>query len=202
VSGRSSFRELGVGIEAPPAAPAEGIVDIHAELTKAAVGDGLDHAWEPGFGRGIELPLAQARVSDAVGAGFPGLRPVEHDDADAADGAEMIEAPGEDFGVDGTAIRFGVESGSAEGDDFASDDSSGRSRAGLAADAIENDYAKVGPTTACKIDREHGHGDEGTASRRNGQCVLQRGIEANMRFGKGTETGWVAAGGGRLLETM
>ena len=95
-------RGLVAGVEPSPAAAAEGVVDVEAELGKGPVGDGLDHAGQAGFGSGVELALADAGVLEAVVARLPGLRAVEDNDADVADIAEVVEAAGEDIGVDGT----------------------------------------------------------------------------------------------------
>jgi hypothetical protein len=73
----------------------------------------------------------------------------------------VIEASGENLGVDGTSIVNCIEAGGLERDDLAGDERAGQRRSG----AAENYYAQIGPTAAGEIDREDGHSSEGTAAR-------------------------------------
>src|ERR1035438_4347426 len=41
------------GVHAPPAAAAERIVHIQAELREGPIGDGLHHSWQAGLGGGV-----------------------------------------------------------------------------------------------------------------------------------------------------
>ena len=91
-------------LKAPPAAATEGIVQVQAELGEGPVGDGLHHAWQAGFGSGIQLAFAYSRVQEAVRAGFPCLRSVEHHDADAAHGAKVVQTAGQNVGVHRAAV--------------------------------------------------------------------------------------------------
>lgn len=106
---------LGEGVQTSPATAAEGIVNIQAEFGEGPVGDGLDHAWEAGFGGGVQLAFADPGVLKPVGAGLPGLGSVEHDYADSTEVAEVVEMAGKDVGVDLSAIVGGNE----RRDDFA-----------------------------------------------------------------------------------
>ena len=109
------------GIHATPSTAAECVVDIEAELGEGAVRDGFDNAGQAGFGGGVELPLADPRVLKAVCPRLPGLRAIEHDEADAARGAEMIQSSGKNIGVDGTVAL----AGGGGGNDVAGDGVSG-----------------------------------------------------------------------------
>jgi hypothetical protein len=55
----------------------------------------------------------------AVGTGFPGLRAIEQQNANAARNAEMVEPPSEIVGIDWAAVELGIEAGRAERDDLA-----------------------------------------------------------------------------------
>src|SRR6202000_60183 len=98
----------------------EGIVKVHAELGEGAVGGGLDDAGQAGFGGPIELALAEPRVSQAVAFGFPGLGAVEQYDANVTDVGKMVQASGEDFGMDGAGSWF-IEIRLVPGDQLAVD---------------------------------------------------------------------------------
>ncbi len=150
------------GIHAAPSAAAERVVDIEAELSEGAIGDGFDDAGETGFGDGVELALADARVVETVGLRLPGLRAIEHDEADAAGDAKMIEPSGEDVGVDGANRLAGGDGGN----DLAGDGASrGIGSGGCCkpefcwggAGAIEDDDADIGPAAEGEIYGEDGH---------------------------------------------
>ena len=160
--------------QALPAPSAEGVVDIQAELGEGAAGEGLDHSGQAGFGGGVELPLADSGVFEAVRTGLPGLGPVEHHNPDAAHGAEMVEAPGQDIGVHGTGIVFGRQGW----DNPAGDWELGRLRliraceqrldrqaaAGIGgvwgwrrAHTVHHNEAQIGPAAVSEIYGEDGH---------------------------------------------
>ena len=105
------------------------------------------------------MALADACVLEAVFGGFPCLGTVEHENAYVAHRAKMIEASGENLGVDGTLIVNGIEAGWTERNDLAGDGRVGQRRGS----AAENHDAQIGPAAAGEIDREHGHVLEGTA---------------------------------------
>ena len=107
------------------------------------------------------MALADARVLEAVGAGFPCLGTVEHKNADVAHRAKVIEASGENLGVDGSLIANCIEAGRMERKDFAGDGRVGQRRSS----AAENHDPEIGPTAEGEIDREYGHSSEGTAGR-------------------------------------
>jgi hypothetical protein len=110
------------------------------------------------------LALADARVLEAVFGGFPCLGTVEHENADAAHRAKVIEASGQDLRVDGSLIVNCIKAWGTERNDFASDGRGGQRRSSTA----ENHDAQIGPTAEGEIDREHGHISEGTAG--PGRC--------------------------------
>ena len=70
-----------------PATPAKRVVHIQAELGKGAAGLWLDHARQACLGGPVKPAVAHARVLQAVRARLPRLRPVKHQDADAAHAA-------------------------------------------------------------------------------------------------------------------
>jgi uncharacterized low-complexity protein len=76
----------------------------------------------------------------------------------------MIEASGEDLGVDGTVVFRDAGPGRAEWKNFAGDGRVGQRRES----AAENHDTQIGPTAEGEIDREYGHISEGTAGR--GRC--------------------------------
>jgi len=114
-----------IRIQAPPTATAEGFVDIKTELGVGAAGVWLDRAGQAGFGEGIDLALADAGELESVIAGLPSLGAVEHEDTDAADIAKVIEAAGKNIGVNGFAIKPGVEAGSGKRENFTVDEGEG-----------------------------------------------------------------------------
>jgi hypothetical protein len=103
-------------------------------------------------------------VLEAVPAGFPGLGAVEHENADVAHRTKVIEASGEDLGVDGTLTVSCIEARGVDSNDLAGDGRVGQRRS----NAAENHDPEIGPTAAGEIDREHGHIPEGTAG--SGRC--------------------------------
>ena len=105
--------------KAAPAAAAESIVHVDAELGEGTVGNGLDHAGKAGLCSSVESAFAGACVLEAVGSRLPGLGSVKQENANAAHGAEMIEAAGENFGIDGRLIERWIEAGGLEGNDLA-----------------------------------------------------------------------------------
>ncbi len=142
------------GVKALPSAPAKGFVDVKTEFGKGAVGEGLYHAGQAGFGGGVELLLADAGVLEAVGWGLPGLGAVEEEDADVADGAEVVEAASEDVGVDGAWLVFWkAGGGEAGGEDFAGDGEWRRERGfalGLRRALAGKHYdSEIGPAAEC-----------------------------------------------------
>jgi hypothetical protein len=100
-------------------------------------------------------------VLEAVFGGFPCLGTVEHENADAAHSAKVIEASGENLGVDGSLSMSCVQAWGTKRKDLAGDRRAGQRRNS----AAENHDAEIGPTAEGEIDREHGHISESTAAR-------------------------------------
>lgn len=146
------------GGQALPTAAAEGVVEVDAEIGKGAVGDWLDHAGESGFGCSVEESLAHAGVGEAVAGGFPCLGTVEEDEAGLAGVGEVVESPGEDFGVDGRGrfARGGWGEFVAPVEDFAMD-GLGAAAGGRSGFALDEDDAEVAPMAGGEIDGEDAH---------------------------------------------
>jgi hypothetical protein len=73
----------------------------------------------------------------------------------------VIEASGENLGVDGSLSMSCVQAWGTKRKDLAGDRRAGQRRNS----AAEDHDAEIGPTAEGEIDREHGHISESTAAR-------------------------------------
>ena len=149
---------LVAGFETPPPAPAQSVVNIQTKLSERAVGYGLDHAGQPGFGRGIELALADARVNLAVGARLPCLWSIKHHYADSAHAAQVVQATAEDIRVYPASVGLGGRVRKGWWEDFAGDWRLGCFRRQRRAGAIKHHDAQIGPAAECEINGKDSHG--------------------------------------------
>jgi hypothetical protein len=76
--------------QSAPAPAAERVIDVDAKLGEGPISQRLHHAGQAGFGCGIQLPFADARVFEAIRARLPGLWAIEHQHTDTAHAAEMV----------------------------------------------------------------------------------------------------------------